>query len=99
MVCHRFGIEMITEFYGSTEGNANAINSYNVIGCVGFTSMIVPSFHPISVILVDKETGMPLRGSCYFLSDIIGSVVPYEAFCITHPHGLGLQIGNDYWKS
>ena len=58
----RFGIEKITEFYGATEGNANAVNSDNTVGCVGFTSMIAPSMHPISVILVDKDTGEPLRG-------------------------------------
>ena len=52
----------MTDFYGATEGNANAINSDNTVGCVGFTSVIVPSFHPISVILVDKETGNPVRG-------------------------------------
>ncbi|XP_067947380.1 long-chain fatty acid transport protein 1-like [Watersipora subatra] len=59
----RFGIKKITEFYGATESNANAVNIDNRVGCVGFTSMIAPSMHPISVILVDKQTGAPLRGA------------------------------------
>ncbi|XP_067143687.1 long-chain fatty acid transport protein 4-like isoform X1 [Centruroides vittatus] len=59
---NRFGIKEIGEFYGSTEGNANIINIDNTVGCVGFTSMIIPSVYPISLIKVD-ETGKPIRNS------------------------------------
>ncbi|XP_023239007.1 long-chain fatty acid transport protein 1-like [Centruroides sculpturatus] len=59
---NRFGIKEIGEFYGSTEGNANIINIDNTVGCVGFTSMIIPSVYPISLIKVD-ETGKPIRNN------------------------------------
>lgn len=54
-------MKKIAEFYGATEGNANAINIDNTEGCVGFTSVIIPSFHPISVIKV-AEDGSAIRG-------------------------------------
>ncbi|KAF6038949.1 SLC27A4 [Bugula neritina] len=58
----RFNLKKIAEFYGATEGNANAINIDNTEGCVGFTSVIIPSFHPISVIKV-AEDGSAIRGN------------------------------------
>lgn len=62
----RFNIGKIAEFYGATEGNAQCINTTNRVGSVGFTSVIAPHMHPLSIILVDKITGTPIRGWCEF---------------------------------
>lgn len=59
----RFKIKDIAEFYGSTEGNANAINVENKVGAVGFLTHFLPRiFMPLYIISVDKATGEPLRG-------------------------------------
>ncbi|KAK3592273.1 hypothetical protein CHS0354_037562 [Potamilus streckersoni] len=57
----RFGVKLMGEFYGATEGNCNVMNTENKIGAVGFTSMILPSFYPLTLIKVDKHTGDLIR--------------------------------------
>jgi len=57
----RYGIERIGEFYGATEGNANIINPDNTVGAVGFTTRIAPALYPVTLIKIDKETGVPVR--------------------------------------
>jgi len=53
----RFGIKLICEFYGATEGNANMINNVNKTGAVGYNSVLFPWVYPIKLVRVDKETG------------------------------------------
>lgn len=57
----RFNIPNIAEFYGSTEGNSNIINQENVIGSVGYVSVLFPGLLPLGLIKVDKETGQAER--------------------------------------
>ncbi|XP_019854268.1 PREDICTED: long-chain fatty acid transport protein 4-like [Amphimedon queenslandica] len=52
----RFNIQIIAEFYGSTEGNANMLNMEGVVGSCGFKSLLVPSALPTYLIEVDPET-------------------------------------------
>ena len=68
----RFGIELINEFYGSSEGNSNIINIYNKVGSVGFFSVIIPDsvkdiILPLFVIEIDEITGEPIRDSNGFI--------------------------------
>lgn len=58
----RFNIPRVCEFYGATEGNANIVNTTNVVGSIGFVSRIIPSVYPISIIKADADTGEPIRG-------------------------------------
>ncbi|XP_059170137.1 long-chain fatty acid transport protein 1-like isoform X2 [Physella acuta] len=57
----RFGIKMIGEFYGATEGNCSIVNNRNKIGAVGFTTRILPFLYPITLIKVDLETNEVCR--------------------------------------
>ncbi|KOC62939.1 Long-chain fatty acid transport protein 4 [Habropoda laboriosa] len=60
----RFNIKRVSEFYGSSEGNANIANFDGRIGAVGFVPLIVPRvFHPLAIIRVNNETYEPVRGS------------------------------------
>ncbi|XP_076347626.1 long-chain fatty acid transport protein 4-like isoform X2 [Tachypleus tridentatus] len=59
--CKRFQIKTVGEFYGSSEGNTNIINTNNTTGAVGFISRIIPSIYPVTLIKVDEATGEPLR--------------------------------------
>merc|ERR1719282_147419 len=56
----RFGIQDISEFYGSTEGNSNIINFDNTVGAVGFVPVLFSSILPLGLIKVDEE-GIPIR--------------------------------------
>ena len=58
----RFNIKQIGEFYGSTEGNSNIVNTDNKTGSVGFSSVIIPWVFPLKLIRVDQETGAIVRG-------------------------------------
>ncbi|ROT69516.1 Long-chain fatty acid transport protein 4 [Penaeus vannamei] len=58
----RFAIPTISEFYGSTEGNANIINIDGRKGAVGFVSVLFPSVYPVALLKVDQDTGEILRG-------------------------------------
>ncbi|XP_043252289.1 long-chain fatty acid transport protein 4-like [Colletes gigas] len=59
----RFKINRITEFYGSSEGNANIVNLDGRTGAVGFVPLIVPRvFHPVAIIRVNNDTYEPVRG-------------------------------------
>lgn len=55
---NRFNIELIAEFYGATEGNANMINNVGKAGAVGYNSVLVPWVYPIKLVKIDKDTGM-----------------------------------------
>jgi len=57
----RFNIKQVGEFYGSTEGNANIINTDNKEGSCGFMSLIIPSIYPVCLIKLNEETNEPLR--------------------------------------
>ncbi|KAK3088224.1 hypothetical protein FSP39_016340 [Pinctada imbricata] len=57
----RFGVQQMGEFYGATEGNCNTINPDNTVGAVGFTTRLVPSLYPITLIKVDERTGEHIR--------------------------------------
>ena len=57
----RFGIKQIGEFYGSTEGNANVINTENREGAVGFTSVLAPWVFPVKLFRTDEVTGELVR--------------------------------------
>ncbi|XP_022239312.1 long-chain fatty acid transport protein 4-like isoform X1 [Limulus polyphemus] len=59
--CERFQIKKVGEFYGSSEGNANIINTNSTTGAVGFISRIIPSIYPVTLIKVDEATGEPIR--------------------------------------
>lgn len=54
----RFNIDLIAEFYGATEGNANMINNVGKSGAVGYNSVLLPWVYPIKLVRVDKETGL-----------------------------------------
>ncbi|XP_052224361.1 long-chain fatty acid transport protein 1-like [Dreissena polymorpha] len=54
----RFGVKIIGEFYGATEGNCNVINIDNTIGACGFTSMIAPFMYPVTLIKVDEDNNI-----------------------------------------
>lgn len=59
----RFQIANISEFYGSTEGNANIINFDGRVGAVGFVSLIAPSIYPVALIKVTEgDDPQPIRG-------------------------------------
>jgi len=57
----RFNIKFVGEFYGATEGNSNVLNIDSKRGSVGFTSVLIPSVYPVSIIRVDEQA-MPVRG-------------------------------------
>jgi len=65
----RFGIQDISEFYGSTEGNSNIINFDNTVGAVGFVPVLFAGILPLGPIKVteegeavrDPETGLCVR--------------------------------------
>ena len=48
----RFGIQDISEFYGSTEGNSQIINFDNTVGAVGFVPVLFASSLPLGTIKV-----------------------------------------------
>lgn len=58
---HRFNIQDIAEFYGSTEGNSNIINYENREGAVGFVSVLFPGLLPLGLIKVNTVTGHEVR--------------------------------------
>ena len=62
----RFNISRVAEFYGATEGNANMLNTENVEGSCGFTSVIFPSVYPICLLKIDdnKELVRDKNGLC-----------------------------------
>ncbi|MEM9454957.1 MAG: AMP-binding protein [Myxococcota bacterium] len=64
----RFGVPRVGEFYASTEGNANLLNTDNTLGAVGFVSRLIERQYPVKLIAVDPETGEvkrdPQTGLC-----------------------------------
>nr|XP_045610957.1 long-chain fatty acid transport protein 4-like isoform X4 [Procambarus clarkii] len=79
----RFSIPRISEFYGSTEGNANIINMDGKPGAVGFVSVLFPSVYPVALIKVDEDTREVVRdanGMCILCKpgepgEFIGKIV------------------------
>ncbi|XP_054014802.1 long-chain fatty acid transport protein 4-like [Hylaeus anthracinus] len=60
----RFKVGRITEFYGSSEGNANILNVDGQTGAVGFLPLIIPrSLHPVTIIRINSETYEPVRNA------------------------------------
>ncbi|XP_045126369.1 long-chain fatty acid transport protein 4-like isoform X2 [Portunus trituberculatus] len=59
----RFNVPIISEFYGSTEGNANIINIDGKVGAVGFVSVLFPTVYPVALLKVDEETREIVRDS------------------------------------
>jgi len=58
----RFKIKQFGEFYASTEGNANMINTANVAGAVGYIPWPVYKLYPVEIIKMDPEDEeTPLR--------------------------------------
>ena len=51
----RFGIQDISEFYGSTEGNSNIINFDNTVGAVGFVPVLFAGILPLGPIKVQIQ--------------------------------------------
>jgi len=76
----RFNIKEVGEFYGSTEGNCNMMNTENKVGAVGFLPWFAPYFQPYFLIKVDQDTNEPIRNK--------------EGFCIeSRPGEPGILIG------
>ncbi|XP_054275215.1 long-chain fatty acid transport protein 4-like [Macrosteles quadrilineatus] len=57
----RFNIREVGEFYGSTEGNCNMINTENQVGAVGYLPWFATVFNPYYLIKADPETNEPIR--------------------------------------
>ncbi|BFZ05567.1 hypothetical protein BsWGS_08606 [Bradybaena similaris] len=57
----RFGVKLIGEFYGATEGNCAIVNFENKVGAVGFGTRIAPFLYPITLVKVNPETNEILR--------------------------------------
>ncbi|KJE97119.1 solute carrier family 27 [Capsaspora owczarzaki ATCC 30864] len=80
----RFRIPQIGEFYGSTEGNANLVNTENREGAIGFNSIILPNVYPVKVIRYDMQNDCPVRdpktGLCIVckpgeIGELVGRIV------------------------
>ena len=63
-VLSRFGIEDISEFYGSTEGNSNILNFDNTVGAVGFVPVLFSSILPLGPIKVQEWLAPKLKKLC-----------------------------------
>ncbi len=59
----RFRVELIQEFYGSTEGNVSIANTMGKVGACGFISVIAPFANPVSLIKIDPTSGEYARTS------------------------------------
>uniref|UniRef100_A0A914WZ87 Very long-chain fatty acid transport protein n=1 Tax=Plectus sambesii TaxID=2011161 RepID=A0A914WZ87_9BILA len=59
----RFRIQRIGEFYGSTEGTSNIINTNNYVGACGFFPIhpVFALWNPLRLVKVDMETGEIVR--------------------------------------
>lgn len=57
----RFGIERISEFYASTEGNSNLVNSLNLPGVIGWIPWIAQWIYPVRVVKFDPIEERPVR--------------------------------------
>lgn len=57
----RFGIRMVAECYGSTEGNVGMLNFDGRPGAIGFSSKWVEYVKQQYLIRVDRETNEPIR--------------------------------------
>ena len=69
----RFNIDKIAEFYGSTEGNTNLINTVGRVGACGFKSALLPHVIPIYLLKVEQETGELVRDSRgYYIEAPVG---------------------------
>ncbi|OXA63710.1 long-chain fatty acid transport protein 4 [Folsomia candida] len=79
----RFQIEKITEFYASTEGNANMVNYDNTVGAVGVIPPFLEKLYPIALVKVNEEgelirnksTGHLIRCKAGEVGELIGKIV------------------------
>jgi len=107
---HRFNIQDIAEFYGSTEGNSQVLNFDNTVGAVGFVPVLFSSILPLGTIKVD-EKGDPIRDPATGLCIRCGVGEPGEFVgVIQQNHPLREFVGysdkestkrkvlNDVWK-
>ncbi|CAD5221387.1 unnamed protein product [Bursaphelenchus okinawaensis] len=88
----RFKVKRISEFYGSTEGNANAVNLDGTIGACGVLPLPqwIQKHATVAVLRIDKDSGEFLRNK--------------EGLCIKcqpgeHGHLIGLIRANDKLNS
>jgi fatty-acyl-CoA synthase len=58
----RFGIPLIAEFYGSTEGNASLVNVEGKLGSVGRVPKYLKKRFNVELVRFDIETEQPVRG-------------------------------------
>lgn len=58
----RFNVKKVGEFYGATEGNASLVNVNNVVGSVGFVSVVAPAAYPVKLMRVNEEKEL-VRGA------------------------------------
>ena len=58
----RFAIPQILEFYAATEGNFSLYNVEGRPGAIGRIPPLLAHRFPASIVRVDMDTGMPLRG-------------------------------------
>ncbi|XP_069187430.1 long-chain fatty acid transport protein 4 isoform X2 [Procambarus clarkii] len=59
----RFHIPKICEFYGSTEGNVNTVNTNGKTGSVGFIPLFLQSTFHMALLKIDDETQEVVRTS------------------------------------
>lgn len=82
----RFNISKVAEFYGATEGNANMLNTENVEGSCGFTSVIFPSVYPICLLKIDdnkelirNKDGLCIKCKAGEQGMLVGKIKPNSA--------------------
>eukprot|EP01090_Pellita_catalonica_P018859 TRINITY_DN6227_c0_g1_i1.p1 TRINITY_DN6227_c0_g1~~TRINITY_DN6227_c0_g1_i1.p1 ORF type:complete len:654 (+),score=99.33 TRINITY_DN6227_c0_g1_i1:18-1979(+) len=57
----RFGVDVIAELYGSTEGNIGMLNPYGKVGAVGYVSPLFSALYPVKIVKFDVQSEKPLR--------------------------------------
>ena len=79
----RFGIQDISEFYGSTEGNSQIINFDNTVGAVGFVPVLFSSFLPLGPIKVrESRFASALKFSSQVTEEGEAVRDPYTGLCV-----------------
>jgi fatty-acyl-CoA synthase len=100
----RFGIPIILEFYGATEGNVNIFNFEGKPGSVGRVPWFVAHRFPIEVVRYDVEKQQPVRNADGFCErcdhdepgEVIGKIVNDPARPGNRFEGYASQGQNDH---
>lgn len=75
----RFGIDIIAEFYASTEGSANLVNTLNIKGVIGWIPPIARYVYPVRIVRFDAVEERPVRdakGHCIeCVADEVGELL------------------------